>query len=242
VNSDETTRITRPAALPIGTIGGPPAGDVVGAGTWLGLGLPLITPMLGTSDPADASPAPAEELRLSYSGALERALAAGTASRLARSSEERARAAILESRAALLPETEARLLRYNQSINLATFGFAQPGQNAIAGPFNVTDAQISAAMNLFDLASLRRYQAARAAWRLGDIPTVWVEMRAVREAAEEVGDTPTEARACTALAGAARARWTRASNAQIPRRSSMADVLTLLRACDPAADGTTISE
>ena len=35
----------------------------------------------------------------------------------------------------------------------------------------------------------RRYQAARAAWRLGDIPTVWVEMRAVREAAQEVGDT-----------------------------------------------------
>jgi len=108
-----------------------------------------------------ASATRAEELRLSYAEALQRALSAGTASRLARSSEERARAVVLQSRAALLPETEARLLRYNQSINLATFGFAQPGQNAIAGPFNVTDAQISAAMNLFDLASLRRYQAAR---------------------------------------------------------------------------------
>jgi len=46
----------------------------------------------------------------------------------------------------------------------------------------------------------RRYQAARAAWRLGDIPTVWVEMRGVREAAQEVADTATEARASTALA------------------------------------------
>ena len=108
-----------------------------------------------------ASPTRAEELRLSYADALQRALSAGTASRLAHSSEERARAVVLQSRAALLPETEARLLRYNQSINLATFGFSQPGQDPISGPFNVTDAQISAAMNLFDLASLRRYQAAR---------------------------------------------------------------------------------
>jgi outer membrane protein len=108
-----------------------------------------------------ATPLSAEELRLSYADALQRALSAGTASLLARSSEERARAVVLESRAALLPETEARFLRYNQSINLATFGFSVPGQGPIAGPFNVTDAQITAAMNLFDLASLRRYRAAR---------------------------------------------------------------------------------
>jgi class 3 adenylate cyclase/tetratricopeptide (TPR) repeat protein len=46
----------------------------------------------------------------------------------------------------------------------------------------------------------RRYQAARAAWRLGDFPAVSVEMDAVRESARDAGDTRIEARACTALA------------------------------------------
>jgi class 3 adenylate cyclase/tetratricopeptide (TPR) repeat protein len=46
----------------------------------------------------------------------------------------------------------------------------------------------------------RRYEAALAAWRLGDIPAVWVEMRAVRTAAQEDGDTRIEARSLTALA------------------------------------------
>jgi class 3 adenylate cyclase/tetratricopeptide (TPR) repeat protein len=46
----------------------------------------------------------------------------------------------------------------------------------------------------------RRYEAALAAWRLGEIPTVWREMRAVLEEAQEAGDRRTEARASTALA------------------------------------------
>jgi predicted ATPase/class 3 adenylate cyclase len=46
----------------------------------------------------------------------------------------------------------------------------------------------------------RRYEAGQAAWRLGDSPTVWVEMRAVRDDAHEAGDTRLEARALTAIA------------------------------------------
>ncbi len=46
----------------------------------------------------------------------------------------------------------------------------------------------------------RRYAAARAAWRLSDIPAVSVEMEAVREAARDAGDRHLEARAATALA------------------------------------------
>ena len=47
----------------------------------------------------------------------------------------------------------------------------------------------------------RRYEAAQAAWRLGDIPTVWVEMRAVRRRRERGRRHAASRRArCTALA------------------------------------------
>ncbi len=52
----------------------------------------------------------------------------------------------------------------------------------------------------------RRYQAARAAWRLTDMPAVSIEMEAVRAAAEESGDTRLEGRALTALAEVALSR------------------------------------
>ena len=46
----------------------------------------------------------------------------------------------------------------------------------------------------------RRYQAARAAWRLADMPVVSEEMERVRAEAAEEGDRPREARALAALA------------------------------------------
>src|SRR3954452_23326060 len=46
----------------------------------------------------------------------------------------------------------------------------------------------------------RRYQAARAAWRLGDMPAVSQEMERVRAEAAEEGDRWCEARALAALA------------------------------------------
>ncbi len=46
----------------------------------------------------------------------------------------------------------------------------------------------------------RRYQAARAAWRMTDMPAVSSEMEAVRELAREEGDNRVEGRALTALA------------------------------------------
>ncbi len=46
----------------------------------------------------------------------------------------------------------------------------------------------------------RRYQAARAAWRLADLPTVSIEMERVRADAKDAGDNAIEARALAALA------------------------------------------
>jgi outer membrane protein TolC len=101
----------------------------------------------------------AAELRLSLQKAIEMALGSGTQAQLAHSEEERARIARREALGAMLPQADARFLRYNQSINLQTFGFEVPGQPPIAGPFNVTDAQVSAAMQLFNVAAIRRYQS-----------------------------------------------------------------------------------
>ena len=98
-------------------------------------------------------------LTLSLADAIHRALHEGTQAQLARSAEERARIARNEALQSLLPQADARLIRYNQSINLQTFGFTIPGQPPVVGPFNVTDAQLSAAMQLFNLAAIRHYQA-----------------------------------------------------------------------------------
>jgi outer membrane protein TolC len=106
-----------------------------------------------------ASTLRADELRLSLQKAIEMALGSGTQAQLAHSEEERARIARREALGDMLPQADARFLRYNQSINLQTFGFEVPGQPPIAGPFNVTDAQVSAAMQLFNVAAIRRYQS-----------------------------------------------------------------------------------
>lgn len=98
-------------------------------------------------------------LALTVASAIRMALNEGTQARLARSGEERARIARREALDAMLPQANAALLRYNQSINLQTFGFSIPGEPPVVGPFNVTDAQITAAMQLFNLAALRAYQS-----------------------------------------------------------------------------------
>ncbi|MDQ3282576.1 MAG: TolC family protein [Acidobacteriota bacterium] len=104
----------------------------------------------------------AETLRLSLREAIAMAMQQGTVARLARSQEERAEIARREALSGLLPQSEARIMRYNESINLATFGFELPGQPPVIGPFDVFDAQVSAAAQLFNLAALRYYQASRA--------------------------------------------------------------------------------
>lgn len=107
---------------------------------------------------AQTDPPPAG-LRLSLGDAVGRALEEGTNARLARSAQERAELGRSEALYNLGPQADARLMRYNESINLQTFGFTIPGQPPVVGPFNVTDAQITAAMQVFNLAAIRLYQS-----------------------------------------------------------------------------------
>jgi outer membrane protein len=106
-----------------------------------------------------ASALRAETLRLSLDDAIHMALGKGTQTALARSAEERARIARTEALSGLLPQADARLMKYTQSINLATFGFTLPGFPEVVGPFNVVDGQIAAAMQLFNLAAIRHFQS-----------------------------------------------------------------------------------
>jgi outer membrane protein len=103
-----------------------------------------------------------DPLHLTLPDAVAMALRDGTMARLAESQNERAQIARREALSGLLPQTEARLLRYSDSINLATFGFELPGLPPVIGPFNVVDAQMTAAVQLFNLAALRYYQASKA--------------------------------------------------------------------------------
>src|SRR5258708_19072800 len=108
-----------------------------------------------------AARAGAQTLRLSLPEAIRLAMSGGTQADLARSAAERAGVAQREALGALMPQIDAHLQQYSQSINLATFGFTLPGFPAVVGPFNVTDAQIAAALQAFNLAAVRRYQARR---------------------------------------------------------------------------------
>jgi outer membrane protein len=107
------------------------------------------------------SAAGAQTLRLSLPEAIRLALSTGTQAALARSAAERAGVGQREALGALMPQVDAHLQQYSQSLNLATFGFTLPGFPPVIGPFNVTDGQIAAAMQIFNLAALRRYQALR---------------------------------------------------------------------------------
>jgi outer membrane protein TolC len=100
-----------------------------------------------------------EPLRLTLGDAIRMALGTGTQAELARSNEQLARIARSEAFNSLLPQADARFIRYNQSINLQTFGFSLPGLPPVVGPFNVTDAQLAAEVQVFNLAALRHYQS-----------------------------------------------------------------------------------
>ena len=64
----------------------------------------------------------------------------------------------------------------------------------------------------------RRYHAARAAWRMSDLPAVSVEMRRVLEEARDAGDATIEGKALTALAEAALLR-----EADLPKATELID-------------------
>ncbi|MEK7408764.1 MAG: TolC family protein [Acidobacteriota bacterium] len=116
---------------------------------------------------AQEGPAP---LRLTLKQAVDIALAPEGNARIqiAEQLTRQAEARSAQARAALLPDLASSISQQNQTRNLAAFGIRIqipiPGFTfpEVVGPFNTFDTRATAVQNIFDLPSVRRYQASRA--------------------------------------------------------------------------------
>jgi len=127
------------------------------------LSLFLMLPLL-----AAAADAPA--LDLSLRRAVELALApdGNTRVQLAAEMIKQSDAKVVAARAALLPNIDGTFGMHSQTVNLSSFGFSFPTGlpftiPTFVGPFTVFDARVTANMDVFDFATLRRYQASKQA-------------------------------------------------------------------------------
>ncbi len=122
------------------------------------------------ADPKTNSP---PVLNLSLKDAVDIALAPDGNIRLQIAGElvHQAKARSSQSRAALLPNIDSYVTQQNLTRNLQTFGIQQALSGQIpdfefpklVGPYSVFDARATATQSVFDLSSIRRYQASRSA-------------------------------------------------------------------------------
>lgn len=111
----------------------------------------------------------ADPLPLSLKRAVEIATSpeGNTNVQLSGEAVKQAEARSAQARSALLPDLNASLGERSQTVNLAAIGVKVnvpiPGFSfpRLAGPFTVMDARLSGAENVFDLATLRRFQASK---------------------------------------------------------------------------------
>jgi outer membrane protein TolC len=127
---------------------------------------------------AAAEAAAAETLRLSLREAVEMAAAPGGAARaeLAREAARAAEARRRQALAPLLPNVDGSYTFRSFTNNLASFGIQFPAVPGIAfpvfvGPIDVQDTRALASQSLFDLAAIRRWQAAKAQARAAAVET-----------------------------------------------------------------------
>lgn len=108
-------------------------------------------------------------LELSLKQAVDLALApeGNVRVQLAEELVRQAQARSAQSRAALLPNIESFASEQNRTINLAAFGIQIvipiPGYVSpeLVGPFSTFDARVTATQTIFDLSSIRQFQASR---------------------------------------------------------------------------------
>ena len=133
----------------------------------------FIAPIGLAQDAASINPGPSAQdnpvLELSLKQAVDIALSpdGNTRIRIVEELVRQARARSVQTRAALLPNIDASVSQQNVTRNLEAFGIRFhspiPGFEfpTFAGPYNVFDARASASLNVFNLSSIRRYQASR---------------------------------------------------------------------------------
>jgi outer membrane protein TolC len=126
----------------------------------------LVLAQTAPGQPAESRPV----LELSLKQAVEIALApeGNTRVQLAQELIRQAQTRSAQARAALLPSIESSMAQQNQTRNLAAFGIQislpLPGFQfpERVGPFSTFDLRATASQSIFDLGSIRRFQASRA--------------------------------------------------------------------------------
>ena len=141
---------------------------------------------------------------VAYAG-LTKSLRAELHRRLAEWLAERAGEELLEIRAYHLDHAASLLAELDGAppedlAREAAAALEEAGRRALAREANETGRRLLISALELEPTLERRYQAARAAWRLTDIPAVSIEMGRVLEEAREVGDRRLEGRALIALA------------------------------------------
>ena len=123
----------------------------------------LLCPLLAVA--ADGPP-----LELTLRKAVELALAPDGNARVQLAAEfiHQSDARMVAARSALLPNIDGTFGLRSQTQNLAAFGFSFPAGlpftiPTFVGPYKVFDARVTATMDVFDFATLRRYQASKQA-------------------------------------------------------------------------------
>jgi tetratricopeptide (TPR) repeat protein len=138
-------------------------------------------------------------------GGLSKAARAGFHQRFAEWLRKRAGEELLEVRAYHLDHATALLAELDGSPpqKLATEAAAaleEAGRRALAREANATARKLLVRAVELEPTVERRFQAARAAWRMSEFPVVSPEMQEVLKLAREAGDKDLEARALAALA------------------------------------------
>ena len=138
-------------------------------------------------------------------GGLSKTARASHHRRFAEWLAERAKEELLEVRAYHLDQASALLAELDgappeELAKEAAEALEQAGLRALAREANATARRLLHRSVELEPTLRRRYEAARAAWRMSDYPVVSSEMEDVLLGAREEGDTELEARALTALA------------------------------------------
>lgn len=182
------------------------AGRRAVAALWL---MMSATPALLAADPGQS----AETLNLTLSQAVELALKNNLQARLAGERVTEARGAKGMALSALLPNLSGSAYQMDLTVNLAAMGFSPKNLPGIpipmfVGPFNRFDARLQLVQSIFNLSSIRRYQA-------GDRRLAAAE-HARRQAAEQV--TAATALAYLAVLEAEQAVAASEANVQLAER------------------------
>jgi predicted ATPase len=137
-------------------------------------------------------------------GGLSKAARAGYHQRFAEWLRKRAGEELLEVRAYHLDQATALLAELDGAppqalAQEAAAALEEAGRRALAREANATARRLLIRSVELEPTLERRYEAARAAWRMSDFPVLSAEMTEILEAAREAGDRSLQARALAAL-------------------------------------------